>query len=79
MNVSTWICLYKYESLVKKDHKIRTGIEPASSENRSVVLPLNYPIFSPVWGKDCILEHSVKNWMRLNKSEGVWGEFISNG
>ena len=45
-NVSTWICLHKYERLVKKDHKIRAGIEPTFSDNRSAVLPLNYPIFS---------------------------------
>jgi hypothetical protein len=31
-----------------KDHKTRTGIEPASSNNRPTILPLNYLIFSPV-------------------------------
>ena len=27
---------------------IRTGIEPVSSDNRSAILPLNYPIFTSV-------------------------------
>ncbi len=34
---------------LSKDHKIRTGIEPLSSDNRSAILPLNYPIFSLVF------------------------------
>jgi hypothetical protein len=46
-DATTWIRLNKHERLVKKDHKIRAGIEPTSSDNRSAVLPLNYPIFSP--------------------------------
>jgi hypothetical protein len=36
------------KDFIEKDHKIRVGIEPTSSDNRSAVLPLNYPIFSPV-------------------------------
>ena len=38
--------LNKYERLAKKDHKIKVGIEPTSPDNRSDILPLNYPIFS---------------------------------
>jgi hypothetical protein len=32
---------------VSKDHKIRTGIEPSSSDIRSVILPLRGPDFLP--------------------------------
>ena len=46
MNATTWIYLNKYERLVKKDHKTSVGIEPTSSDNRSNILRLNYPIFS---------------------------------
>ncbi len=46
MEVSTAICLNKYERLIKKVHKIGAGIEPTSSDNRSGILPLNYPIFA---------------------------------
>ena len=35
------------------DHKIRTGIEPAFSDNRSADLPLNYSIFCPVNIYEC--------------------------
>ena len=35
--------------LSNEDHKIRTGIEPIFSDNRSAVLPLNYLIFSQVF------------------------------
>ncbi len=38
----------KHERLIKKVHKIRAGIEPTSSDNRSAILPLNYLIFTPV-------------------------------
>jgi hypothetical protein len=31
---------------LSKDHKIRTGIQPVSSNNRSCILPLNYPIIT---------------------------------
>ena len=45
---STLICLDKYERSVRKDHKTRAGIEPTSSDNRTAILPLNYPIFTSV-------------------------------
>ena len=60
MNTTTWICLDKYERLVKKDHKIRAGIEPTSSDNRSDILPLNYPIFSLALNINYIFEHSSR-------------------
>jgi len=42
-NATTWICLNKYEQLVKKDHKIRTGVELASSDKLwSAILPLTH-------------------------------------
>jgi hypothetical protein len=37
-----------HEGLVKNDHKTGTGTELVSSDNRSIILPINYPIFSPV-------------------------------
>ena len=39
-NTSTRICLNKHERLIKKYHKTRTGIKPASSDNRSDIPPI---------------------------------------
>jgi hypothetical protein len=38
----------QYERLNEKNHRIRAKVEPASSNNRSTFLSLNYPIFSEV-------------------------------
>jgi hypothetical protein len=44
----------QYEKLNKKNYRIRAQIEPASSNNRSTFLPLNYPIFSEVIKLICV-------------------------
>ncbi len=36
-------CYIQYERLNRKDHKTRTGIEPASSDNRLTALPIKRP------------------------------------
>ena len=42
MNATTEICLNKFERLVKKDHKIRVGIELTFCDTRSTFLPLTF-------------------------------------
>ncbi len=44
-DVVTWRCLDKHKRPAKRAHKIRTGIEPVSSGNRSALLTLNCLIF----------------------------------
>ena len=34
--------------LIRKDHKIKVGVEPTSSSIRLVILPLNYLLFSSI-------------------------------
>jgi hypothetical protein len=40
MNAITSTCLKKYESLAKKDHKTRAGIELTFSDNQSNILTI---------------------------------------
>jgi hypothetical protein len=50
------------KDLLSKDHKIRVGIKPTSIDNWSAVLPLNYPIVSPVKINDYISKHGQMKW-----------------
>jgi hypothetical protein len=66
------ICFTQHERLNKEDHKTRTGIEPASSDNRSAALPIKLPDHHLSYTSNYISNtRSYKYWHAQDNSDQI--------